>query len=60
MSLNVVAIGDTINNYVLPSGKKLGGAPSNFIYHCSKSGSKSFLLSAVGKLYIYIYIYIVK
>ena len=48
MSLNVVAIGELLWD-VLPTGKKLGGAPSNFIYHCSKSGSKSFLLSAVGK-----------
>lgn len=48
MSLNIVAIGELLWD-VLPSGKKLGGAPSNFIYHCSKSGSKSFLLSAVGK-----------
>ena len=48
MSLNVVAIGELLWD-VLPSGKKLGGAPSNFIYHCSKSGLKSFLLSAVGK-----------
>ena len=48
MRLNVVAIGELLWD-VFPLGKRLGGAPSNFIYHCSKAGSKAFLLSAVGK-----------
>ena len=34
---------------VLPEGKKLGGAPSNFAYHTRQFGYNSVAVSAVGK-----------
>ena len=33
---------------MLPEGKKLGGAPANFAYHCNALGQKVRLVSAVG------------
>lgn len=33
---------------MLPEGKKLGGAPANFAYHCSALGHKVRLVSKVG------------
>ena len=34
---------------MLPEGKKLGGAPSNFAYHVKQFGFNSMAISAVGK-----------
>ena len=34
---------------MLPGGKKLGGAPANFAYHCGQLGGDVRLLSQVGK-----------
>lgn len=33
---------------MLPSGKKAGGAPVNFVYHASRSGAECYAISAVG------------
>lgn len=33
---------------LLPSGRKLGGAPSNFAYHCLALGAEAYILSRVG------------
>ena len=32
----------------LPGGRKLGGAPVNFAYHCKQLGAESYPVSAVG------------
>lgn len=34
---------------VLPSGKKLGGAPCNFAFHAMQAGCNSYAISAIGK-----------
>jgi fructokinase len=44
---NVIGIGELLWD-VLPDGKKLGGAPCNFVYHAQKQGANAFALSAVG------------
>lgn len=33
---------------MLPDGKKVGGAPANFAYHCSQAGLESCTVSAIG------------
>jgi fructokinase len=33
---------------LLPEGKKLGGAPCNFVYHAQQHGAKAFAISAIG------------
>jgi fructokinase len=43
----VIGIGELLWD-VLPDGKKLGGAPCNFVYHCQKQGGEGLVLSAVG------------
>ncbi len=45
--LKVVGIGELLWD-VLPEGKKLGGAPCNFVYHAQKQGASGLVLSAVG------------
>lgn len=44
----VVAIGELLWD-VLPSGKKMGGAPMNFAYWAAKSGCRSGIVSAIGR-----------
>jgi fructokinase len=44
---NVIGIGELLWD-ILPDGKKLGGAPCNFVYHAQKQGAKGLALSAVG------------
>jgi len=34
---------------VLPTGKKAGGAPINFVYHATQLGAEGYAISAVGK-----------
>ena len=34
---------------VLPDGRRLGGAPANFAYHCKAFGGSSEIISAVGQ-----------
>lgn len=43
----VVGIGELLWD-VLPDGKKMGGAPANFAYHCSQFGLPGCVVSAVG------------
>lgn len=43
----VVGIGEALWD-ILPEGKKLGGAPTNFAYHVSQFGLESMVVSAVG------------
>ena len=43
----VVGIGEALWD-VFPDGKKLGGAPANFAYHCSRFGIDSLAVSALG------------
>ncbi|MFI3291439.1 MAG: carbohydrate kinase [Opitutales bacterium] len=43
----VVGIGEILWD-IFPSGKKLGGAPMNFAFHCSQFGAEGIALSAVG------------
>ena len=45
---NVIGIGELLWD-ILPEGKKLGGAPCNFVYHAQQQGANGLALSAVGK-----------
>jgi fructokinase len=45
--LNVIGLGEVLWD-VLPEGKKLGGAPCNFVYHCLQQGAQGTIISAVG------------
>lgn len=47
MSNFVVGLGEVLWD-VLPSGKKLGGAPANFAYHAAQFGANGMVVSAVG------------
>ena len=47
-SFKIVGIGEVLWD-VFPSGKTLGGAPANFIYHSSLLGAEGYLVSAVGE-----------
>lgn len=48
MSDLVVGIGEILWD-MLPTGKKLGGAPANFAYHVSQLGLDALVVSAVGR-----------
>lgn len=43
----VTGIGELLWD-VFPAGKRLGGAPVNFCYHCQQLGAESYPISAVG------------
>ena len=43
----VVGIGELLWD-MLPTGKKAGGAPINFVYHDSRLGAEGYAISAVG------------
>ena len=43
----VVGIGELLWD-LLPSGKKAGGAPINFVYHATQLGAEGYAISAVG------------
>ena len=43
----VAGIGELLWD-MLPEGKQLGGAPTNFAYHASLAGCESFVVSAIG------------
>ena len=34
---------------MLPTGKRAGGAPINFVYHATQSGAEGYAISAIGK-----------
>lgn len=44
----IVAIGEVVWD-VLPSGRKLGGAPVNFAYFAAQLGAEAFPITAVGR-----------
>lgn len=44
----IIGIGELLWD-MLPSGKKAGGAPVNFVFHASDAGVESHAISAVGK-----------
>ncbi len=43
----IIGIGELLWD-VLPTGKKAGGAPINFVYHASHLGAESYAISAIG------------
>jgi fructokinase len=43
----VIGIGELLWD-MLPTGKKVGGAPVNFAYHASRMGAAGYAISAVG------------
>ena len=43
----VVGIGELLWD-MLPTGRKAGGAPINFVYHATQLGAKGYAISAVG------------
>jgi len=45
--LVMVGLGEILWD-MLPEGKKLGGAPANFIFHCHQLGHKGFIASRIG------------
>jgi fructokinase len=45
--LKILGIGELVWD-VLPSGKKLGGAPVNFAFWCNELGAEGFPVTAVG------------
>lgn len=47
MPLKIVGLGEVLWD-VLPSGKKLGGAPANFAYHARALGADARMVSRVG------------
>lgn len=46
-SYKILSVGEVLWD-MLPSGKKVGGAPANFAYHCSCQGAEVRLVSRVG------------
>ena len=47
MGFTVVGIGELLWD-LFPEGKRLGGAPANFAYHCKAFGLESFPVSCLG------------
>lgn len=43
----IIGLGEILWD-MIPEGKQLGGAPTNFVYHCKLMGAKSYVLSSVG------------
>ena len=44
----IIGIGELLWD-MLPSGKRAGGAPVNFVYHAIQAGADGYAVSAVGK-----------
>ena len=44
----IIGIGELLWD-MLPTGKKVGGAPINFVFHASRMGAESYAISAIGK-----------
>lgn len=47
-SLKVMGLGEVLWD-LLPSGKKIGGAPTNFAYHAHALGAEAAVISRVGR-----------
>ncbi len=45
---NILSFGEVLWD-MLPGGKKFGGAPANFAFHCKQLGAEVRLLSCVGR-----------
>lgn len=43
----IIGIGELLWD-ILPTGKKAGGAPVNFVYHATAAGAEAYAISAVG------------
>ena len=43
----IIGMGEALWD-VLPTGKKIGGAPANFAFHVSQFGLPSCVVSAIG------------
>lgn len=43
----IVGVGELLWD-MLPTGKRVGGAPGNFVYHAIKQGAKGCVISAIG------------
>ncbi|MGM0375261.1 MAG: carbohydrate kinase family protein [Bacteroidota bacterium] len=43
----VIGLGEILWDF-LPDGKKLGGAPANFVWHAQQLGARGLVISAVG------------
>ena len=43
----LVGIGELLW-YLLPGGRRLGGAPANFAYHAAQQGAEAYAISAIG------------
>lgn len=44
---NIIGIGELLWD-ILPTGKKAGGAPVNFVYHATAAGAEAYAISAIG------------
>jgi len=47
-TFTIVGLGELLWD-MLPDGKKLGGAPCNFVFHSHQAGLNSYVVSAVGE-----------
>jgi len=47
LRMKILAIGEVLWD-MLPSGRKVGGAPANFAFHCRQLGADARILSRVG------------
>ena len=43
----IIGIGELLWD-MLPAGKRMGGAPGNFVYHATKQGAQGCVISAIG------------
>ncbi len=43
----IIGIGELLWD-ILPTGKKVGGAPVNFVYHATAAGAEAYAISAIG------------
>ena len=43
----IIGIGELLWD-MLPAGKRVGGAPGNFVYHATKQGGRCCVISAIG------------
>lgn len=43
----IIGIGELLWD-ILPTGKKAGGAPVNFVYHATAAGAEAYAISAIG------------
>ena len=44
----IIGVGELLWD-MLPSGKRAGGAPVNFVYHAIQAGADGYAISKIGK-----------